>query len=344
MCLVPLFVRNCRVSCGKCPECLRALRSDWIYRADQHCRVRKFKYFVTLTFDDDHLPDDESGCFAAFTDFRKKYHKMRGKFDYLVTLERGEKNNRLHLHLLLYTDRSVSNDFLRSLWRNGFIKKNSVTHKRIRYVCSYMFKNDLYNKVRLYRASNGFGGTPVLPYRIRVAPNGAPFAVPLPRYYCKKYPFAKKFASDYYAKLYRETDFEKIFFDCESRFSQLRSRYGSPRQNLSYFEFLENFIQARVRLYPTFSDPRDLIGSPCPAYLPALSSTYKQLLQRVLPLIRQHGGRCSGNLERYLTVDCPMSLAGLARKARHDQYMPPKPPPVYLYRGDFEKKQLTLYP
>lgn len=341
MCLVPLFVHQQRVSCGKCPECLRAVRSDWIYRADQQRKFSKFGYFITLTFNDAHLPSSERACFDCFRVFRKAYHKLRGKFDYLVTLERGDLYDRFHLHLLLYSDVSVPKNLIRKLWKNGFIKQNSISPKRIRYACSYMFKDDMYNKVRMYRASNGFGGVPSLPYRIRVK-NGKPFAVPLPRYYCKKYPDASRFAREYYDNLYRTDDFREILNQCESRFNRLRARYGSKRIDCNYYEYLSDFIAARVRFVPTYCDIRDTVGSPVPNMVPSLSNSYRQLLRRVAPLIRRYGVRRSGNLDRYLMLDCPMSLRGLAIRARHRLYIPPSPPPVYVYRGNFEKKQLTL--
>lgn len=338
MCYVPLFVHDKRVSCGKCPECQRAIKSDWIYRCDQQARATRYNYFVTLTYNNDHLPATEELAFRDMFNFRKALNSYLGTFAFFYTLERGELHDRMHFHLLIYLDKPLSKDLIRHLWNRGFIKRNAVTMKSIRYTCSYMFLNDNLNKVRMYRASNGFGGVPSLPWRIRRLKNGTCERVPLPRYYTRKYPEAKAFAKQYYDNLYHDDDFDSCFERCKIRFGRLRSKYGKKRFVQSYEDYLVDFLKARVRVYPTFKDPRDLIAFPGPSHYRGLSRSYMQLLRRVDAILARNGDRRSGNLQRYLMIDCPMSLRDSHDKLAEFKIGPPKDK-KYLVRP---KIQLTF--
>lgn len=322
MCLIPLFVHDRRVSCGKCPECLRACRSDWIYRLDQESRIHSHNYFCTLTFRNEDLPPTEAVAFELFQKFRKKLNRELGQIPYFVTLERGEQFDRFHLHVIFYRDAPLQKSLIRHLWRHGFIKMNSLTPKRVRYCASYMFKNDMYNKVRLYRSSNNLGGIPAVPYRIRCV-KGRPEPVPLPRYYRKKFPAVALWARQYFDSKYHNDDPDYVYDLCASRYSRLRAGYRRKRITQSYESFLLSFLAARVRKYRTWSDPRDLIAFPGPAYYRGLSRSYSELLRRVDARLALLGDRRSGNLQRYLMVDCPMSLRERGTKIRERVFSPP---------------------
>ena len=342
MCLVPLFLRGQRLSCGKCSECLKALRSDWIYRCEKESELHRFNYFFTLTFNEDHLPANEDGVWDCFTRFRKAYWSERGRFPYFVSLERGDLHGRLHLHLLMYSDKPVPKDLVRHLWSYGFIKRGRISPKRIRYACSYMFNPDMFNKVKMYRSSNCFGGVPLVPFRIRRTKFGLK-AVPLPRYYCKKFPACGAFAKKYYDNLYHESDFDSVYLACRERFNKLRVPFGQKKERCSYEDFLARFIESRVRRYKTFKDPRDLIAFPGPDHYYGLNKTYRELLARVKPFFAFYGARASGNLWRYLTIDCLMSLRGAQNKNSIDRFKRKKPP-NYIYYRDFYNFQLTMLP
>lgn len=59
-CLHPVKVKTFRgiqlVKCGKCPACENALRSELRAKVQQEEKNAKFSFFITLTFDDEHLP------------------------------------------------------------------------------------------------------------------------------------------------------------------------------------------------------------------------------------------------------------------------------------------------
>ena len=59
-CLHPVKVKTLRgiqlVKCGKCPACENSLRSELRAKVQQEEIHSKFSFFITLTFDDEHLP------------------------------------------------------------------------------------------------------------------------------------------------------------------------------------------------------------------------------------------------------------------------------------------------
>lgn len=58
MCLNPVWLKEKQVfvPCGKCSECLKHAGNDFAVRVIRECQNCKGFHFVTLTYDDDHLP------------------------------------------------------------------------------------------------------------------------------------------------------------------------------------------------------------------------------------------------------------------------------------------------
>ena len=46
------------VPCGKCLECQNQSRAEWVLRCIYELKINKYPFFLTLTYDDDHLPAD----------------------------------------------------------------------------------------------------------------------------------------------------------------------------------------------------------------------------------------------------------------------------------------------
>ena len=115
--------------------------------------------FVTLTYDDEHLPIERIGSDLFQTNvavvskrdvqlfmkrLRKKYedYKMR----YFVTSEYGAKNGRPHYHMILFGfpfTGKMAGDLLAECWQNGFVQAHPLTIKEIAYVCKYMYEKSM---------------------------------------------------------------------------------------------------------------------------------------------------------------------------------------------------------
>jgi len=108
--------------------------------------------FVTLTYDDEHLPEDQSLDVSEFQRFMKRLRARREgeKIRYFHCGEYGDVTNRPHYHALLFnvdfpdryqwrsdTFRSAELD---SLWTSGHSEFGAVTFESAAYVARYTLK------------------------------------------------------------------------------------------------------------------------------------------------------------------------------------------------------------
>lgn len=111
--------------------------------------------FLTLTYDDEHLPDDHSLNVRHWQLFAKRLRKRLGPFRFIHCGEYGEEKLRPHYHACLFgqdfrQDRvpfGTSNGHpvyvspvLAELWPYGFHYIGSVTFDSAAYVASYTMK------------------------------------------------------------------------------------------------------------------------------------------------------------------------------------------------------------
>lgn len=197
------------VPCGRCPECIKTRKLKWVYRLQQENKVSKTAAFLTLTYDDDHLPI-KNGVPTLLskhhTDFIKRIRKRTGVkgIKYYSCGEYGTRTNRPHYHSIIFNvpfDTLATEDDLKSIWMHGHVDVGDVTDHSIAYVAGYVNKkivdNDRYKDGRLpefSRMSKGLGKSylseSVKKYHKK---KKNPFIVmedgkklPLPRYYKEK--------------------------------------------------------------------------------------------------------------------------------------------------------------
>lgn len=92
------------VPCGKCLECRVQRTRQWADRCVLEAKQYKDNYFVTLTYDDSHLPDKNSLNPKDLQDFMKRLRKrFKGiKIRFFACGEYGDISWRPHYHLLLF--------------------------------------------------------------------------------------------------------------------------------------------------------------------------------------------------------------------------------------------------
>lgn len=142
------------VPCGKCEACLVNRRSQWTFRLKQELRSSESAYFITLTYDDDHIPLKKKkingvDCILPYVSkrdcqlFLKRFRKMIYPFKirYFLVSEYGPKSDRPHYHMLLfdypYHLKNKLDEFLEISWSYGFIRVDPVNDARIHYVTGY---------------------------------------------------------------------------------------------------------------------------------------------------------------------------------------------------------------
>lgn len=107
-------MENLRLPCGDCLGCRQAHATTWGHRATHEASEWENNSFVTLTYDDDHLPDDGYLDGSHLTRFIKRLRKRsrsnrdrihsdpRSTLRYFACGEYGDENQRPHYHLLLF--------------------------------------------------------------------------------------------------------------------------------------------------------------------------------------------------------------------------------------------------
>jgi len=150
-----------RVPCGRCVGCKLEHSRQWAVRIVHHAETRELNSFLTLTYDDEHLPHGGSLFKCHLQKFIRKLRKLSKqehgndfRIEYFGCGEYGEENLRPHYHLILlgldFHDKVLhsvrngvklySSDALTKLWRRGFCSIGEVTPESAAYVARYTMK------------------------------------------------------------------------------------------------------------------------------------------------------------------------------------------------------------
>lgn len=139
------------VPCNRCVFCLTNRRQAWVFRLEKENKDAENSYFLTLTYDDENIPINDSGVQTLDKKDIQKFHKSLRKdiskqgrpcFRYYAVGEYGTKTNRPHYHVIGFNIpfQTVSN--LDRIWNKGFVKVGSVTGDSINYVTKYLINED----------------------------------------------------------------------------------------------------------------------------------------------------------------------------------------------------------
>lgn len=147
------------INCGQCIECRLARSRDWACRCIHESQMHEFSSFVTLTYDDDHVPVDYSLRYVDFQLFmkrlRKHFDSERQRIRFFMCGEYGDDRGRPHFHACLFgaffRDRVLfkrmdsgsslyTSNLLGSLWPFGFSSVGDVTFESAAYVARYVMK------------------------------------------------------------------------------------------------------------------------------------------------------------------------------------------------------------
>lgn len=141
------------IPCGTCVGCRMTRAKEWKIRNCLELQAHPEAWFVTLTYDDAHLPATKDGepCLSKrdFQLFLKRLRKNYGSLRYFGCGEYGEKTGRPHGHFILYmplTDfrligvNKYTSDMIAKCWPYGHHLVECVTPGNIAYTCGYVEK------------------------------------------------------------------------------------------------------------------------------------------------------------------------------------------------------------
>jgi len=149
-------ITNLSLPCGGCIGCKLERSRQWAVRIMHEAQLHDENIMITLTYDDEYLPIDESINVKHFQKFMKalrhKYAPKKIRFYHCG--EYGEENRRPHYHAILFNHdfqdkeiwkqdneiKTYTSKTLSSIWHNGFTSISDVTLESAQYVAKYIIK------------------------------------------------------------------------------------------------------------------------------------------------------------------------------------------------------------
>lgn len=144
------------IPCGRCTGCRLDKARQWATRCLHEVKLYQDNCFLTLTYDDEHLPENNSVDVRVWQLFMKRLRdRIEPKIRFFACGEYGDKNYRAHYHALIFNfdfddkklwsttasgDRLYRSPLLEDLWPYGFSTIGAVTHKSAGYVARYTMK------------------------------------------------------------------------------------------------------------------------------------------------------------------------------------------------------------
>lgn len=162
-CLEPISICNPKglsaadritVPCGKCAACLQNRRGEWTTRLKIELEDATSAFFITLTYNEDHVTYGDGGPTLVKSDLQKFLKRLRKfiepyKIRYYAVGEYGTTTNRPHYHIILFNLPVDKIDNVRKAWSDkqgqeiGHIDVGTVTGGSIHYVTKYHINKNI---------------------------------------------------------------------------------------------------------------------------------------------------------------------------------------------------------
>lgn len=143
------------VPCGQCVGCRLERSRQWAVRCVHEAQMHEENAFITLTYNNEHLPKNlslDKRHWQLFVKKLRKYHA--GKIKYFHCGEYGEQRHRPHYHACLFgvdfpdkvlwkkkDDVSLYvSQKLQDIWGKGFCTVGDVTFESAAYTARYIMK------------------------------------------------------------------------------------------------------------------------------------------------------------------------------------------------------------
>lgn len=149
------------VACGQCIGCRLERARQWQVRLMHEANLHELKCFITLTYDDEHLPYGQTLVKNDFQTFMRRLRKEHAKNNNNAKIrffhcgEYGEKNGRPHYHAILFGihfadkrkhstneqgDTLYTSETLSRIWGKGHCLIGAVSAETCGYTARYILK------------------------------------------------------------------------------------------------------------------------------------------------------------------------------------------------------------
>lgn len=141
--------------CGQCIGCRLERSRQWATRCLHESQMHDRNCFITLTYNEQHLPWDNGLHYPAFQRFMKRVRKSMGPCRFYMCGEYGEDYGRPHFHACLFgldfDDRVLhsvggsgfpvyTSERLSALWEFGFSTVADFSFETAAYCARYIMK------------------------------------------------------------------------------------------------------------------------------------------------------------------------------------------------------------
>lgn len=159
-----------QIPCGQCILCRIEHARQWAVRITHEATLHETNCFITLTYNDTHLPQWGSLQYADLQKFWKRARKEMGPLRYFAVGEYGDETQRAHYHACIFghdfsANRTIlrskptllwTNPLLEMLWPWGNVSVGALTYETAQYTAAYVTKK-LSGKQRYVRIDEETG-------------------------------------------------------------------------------------------------------------------------------------------------------------------------------------------
>lgn len=249
--------------CGKCLACRINKTREWSKRLSDECLYSGSTAFITLTYDDDHLPRDANdNPSVSYYDIRHFLARLRKdfKFRYFINSEYGPETTRPHYHgILFFEDKTAFNQFisnasrivrkgrkgqsiisyrsflLEKYWKGGNCEIGEVVPARCTYTAKYFINRKEVDDIL----------TPNFSVMSRRPGIGRPF-VEDAKEYIRKYGNAV-LPTNYGTRIRTPRYYRKITFSEDELKQQFEDYINDPERTLEYYDNPQLVEKIRIR-------------------------------------------------------------------------------------------------
>lgn len=146
--------------CGHCILCRQEHARQWAIRITHEAQLHEQNSFITLTYNDKHLPQDGNLHYEHLQKFWKRLRKNLGPMSYYAVGEYGDLTNRPHYHACIFGTAFLENrvivrqtptllwtsPVLEQAWGMGNVSVGALTFQTAQYTASYVTKKLGYQK------------------------------------------------------------------------------------------------------------------------------------------------------------------------------------------------------
>lgn len=145
-----------KVRCGQCVGCRMQYRHEWAVRMCHEAELHDENSFLTLTYDDEHLPPGGSLNVEDWQKFAKRARKRFGRFRYYQCGEYGDLGRPHHHAAIFGRDWGDTRKFLKTApksklplyvcekltetWGKGAVYIGELTPESAGYIAGYIYE------------------------------------------------------------------------------------------------------------------------------------------------------------------------------------------------------------